>query len=430
MNTTASTPNQHQPNEPAVIRAESGYWPLQLLLGWINLTLTAPVVYLYIGLPLVLRQHGWSGTDIGLLQLAGLPAILKFLLAAPVDRYPLGRAGYRNWSIVLSVVYAALLLFFSRTSLQESPWSFLFTLALSINLLGTWTDVPINALAIRYLPESQRMRAGAIRSAATSLGAIVGGGLMLLLYTRFGWAAPFQVMALALLSGCVLLAFMQRKPLPGVSSEPVQTGINWRLWKAYFTIAGHGKWAILMLFYFPFVGSAWVYMKPLLLDSGLSTERIAMIVGILGGVLAALASLVVARMTKHYGIGQMLSGVAWLNVLALAMLLMFVLAGASATILIAMAILLAIAVGAASGLVFGVMMYFVRPALVALDYGIQSSLFILTRTLMPAVAGVLMDRTGYAGMMGFLVSGALIIAWATISWHQSLTAAMTASSRK
>ena len=430
MTMTASTRDQGQSDEPAVNRKESGYWPLQLLLGWINLTLTAPVVYLYIGLPLVLRQHGWSGTDIGLLQLAGLPAILKFLLAAPIDRYPLGQAGYRNWSILLALVYTALLLFFADTSLQESSWSSLFILALSINLLGTWTDIPINSLAIRCLPESQRMRAGAIRSAATSLGAIAGGGIMLLLYSRFGWAVPFQVMALAVLSGFVLLAVMQRKPMREAPDLPARTQTNWRQWKAYFTTAEHGKWAILMLFYFPFVGSAWVYLKPLLLDNGLSTDRIAMIVGILGGVLSAVSSLIAARMARRYGVARMLSGVAWLNVLALAMLLILVIAGTSATLLVTMAIILALAVGAASGLVFGIMMYFVRPTLVALDYGIQSSLFILTRTLMPALAGVLMDRTGYAGMLGFLVSGALIIAWVTTSWHQSLTIAMAASSRK
>ena len=54
----------------------TAWWPQQLLLGWLNLALTVPLIYLYIGLPLVMRQNGWSGTQIGLMQLAGLPAML------------------------------------------------------------------------------------------------------------------------------------------------------------------------------------------------------------------------------------------------------------------------------------------------------------------------------------------------------------------
>jgi hypothetical protein len=35
-------------------------WLLQALFGWLHLALTAPSVYLWLGLPLVMRQHGWS----------------------------------------------------------------------------------------------------------------------------------------------------------------------------------------------------------------------------------------------------------------------------------------------------------------------------------------------------------------------------------
>lgn len=36
---------------------------LQLLFGWLNLALAVPSIYLMFGLPLVMRQYGWSGTD-------------------------------------------------------------------------------------------------------------------------------------------------------------------------------------------------------------------------------------------------------------------------------------------------------------------------------------------------------------------------------
>ena len=47
---------------------------LHVLFGWLNLALAVPGIYLMFGMPLVMRQYGWSGTEIGLFQLAGLPA--------------------------------------------------------------------------------------------------------------------------------------------------------------------------------------------------------------------------------------------------------------------------------------------------------------------------------------------------------------------
>jgi len=142
--------------------APQHWWPQHLLLGWLNLVLIAPVIYLYVGLPLVLRQHDWSGTQIGLLQLAGLPAMLKFILATPIDRWQLGQSNYRNWTVLLSLSYAIALLLLAANPLSDTPYALLFTLIMLVSLLATWADVPVNALAIALLPESERIRAGAV----------------------------------------------------------------------------------------------------------------------------------------------------------------------------------------------------------------------------------------------------------------------------
>ena len=87
---------------------------LQLLFGWMNLVLAVPSIYLMLGMPLVMRQHGWSGTEIGLFQLAALPAIFKFLFAVPVQRVRLGRGHFVHWLLLLSALLLAL--YWSRSA--------------------------------------------------------------------------------------------------------------------------------------------------------------------------------------------------------------------------------------------------------------------------------------------------------------------------
>ncbi|MDH1162172.1 MFS transporter, partial [Pseudomonas otitidis] len=267
-------------------RPNPSHWPLQLLLGWVNFAMTAPLIYLYLGLPLVMRQHGWSGTEIGLFQLAGLPAVLKFVLGAPVDRWARGAPGYRRWSLVLMAGYAASLVGLACLGIEQAGFVPLFVLAMLASLLGTWADAPVNVLAIRCLPAEERQRAGIIRSAASSLGAVVGGGVMLMLQARAGWAWPFWALSGGLLLAALGLWLIPRATLAQADDvQARQVGVG--QWLAYFSNAERHRWVVMLMLYFPFIGAAWVYLKPLLLDQGLPPEQVALVAGVLGGVVGA-----------------------------------------------------------------------------------------------------------------------------------------------
>lgn len=67
--------------------------------------------------------------------------------------------------------------------------------------------------------------------------------------------------------------------------------------------------------------------------------------------------------------------------------------------------LLACAMGALSGVMFGLMMHFARSGYQALDYGLQASLFTLSRLAVPVLAGILLDRLGYPAMFTALALG-------------------------
>lgn len=391
------------------------WWPQQLLIGWLNLILTAPIIYLFVGLPLVMRQHGWSGTEIGLIQLAGLPAVLKFVLATPLDRWHLGKANYRNWAILLSVGYALVLLLLAANDLASTPYPVLFALTMIASLLGTWADVPINALAIRILPESERIRAGAIRSLAASLAAIAGGGLMLVLQTRLGWAWPFIVLAASILPSIILLYWLGTSEHNFTASSSVPTRrAGFKEWIGYFRIAEHRVWTLLLLFYFPAIGAAWVYLKPMMLDHGFTQEQIAWGIGVIGGVVAAIASMLAGHIIRVIGARTALPLFAVLNTLAMLALAVVVTTGLSKAALMAAAMALALVMGASAGLLFGLMMNHARQPLAALDYGVQSSLFVASRTTAPLLVGILLDRLGYSGMLiglVFALCAVCLLAW-------------------
>lgn len=392
-------------------RPNPSHWPLQLLLGWVNFAMTAPLIYLYLGLPLVMRQHGWSGTEIGLFQLAGLPAVLKFVLGAPVDRWARGAPGYRRWSLVLMAGYAASLVGLACLGIEQAGFVPLFALAMLASLLGTWADAPVNALAIRCLPAEERQRAGIIRSAASSLGAVVGGGVMLMLQARAGWAWPFWALSGGLLLAALGLWLIPRATLAqadGVQARQVGVG----QWLAYFSNAERRRWVLMLMLYFPFIGAAWVYLKPLLLDQGLPPEQVALVAGVLGGVVGAVGSALGGHLARRSGLQRALPTCALAGVAALGALAGTVASGAGVPWLVACTLLLALVMGASAGLLFGMMMNHTRAGLTAVDYGLQSSLFVLTRTLVPMLAGILLDRLGYLGMLaGLILCMAGVWAW-------------------
>ncbi|MGJ7530707.1 MFS transporter [Variovorax sp. GB1P17] len=397
---------------------------LQALFAWLNLALTAPSVYLWLGLPLLMRQHGWSGVDIGLFQLAGLPAVFKFLLARPMEngRLPLRR--YRAWAISLCLALAGSLLLLGWSDLLGNPM-LLFTLAFAAAWLATWADIPVNALAIRCLPPGEQLRAGGLRSAALSLGAIVGGGVMLMVQLRWGWRAPFWALAGVLALGAVLLVLMRTsdEPTAATRHDSMRGSTSLREdFQNYLAQPGARTWTLLLMLYFPFVGTAWFYLKPLMLDMGFEAPRVAQIVGVGGGVIAAVASLAAASLARRIGLRRAVPAGAWLGFVALSALALAAAFRPPAPVLIAAAGCVAAAMGYIAALAFGLTMHFARSSAAATDYGLQSSLFSLSRLLVPALGGLLLDQTGHAGLLTTLAVAMLGVCMLCLSSAKDLPA--------
>lgn len=383
---------------------------LQLLFGWMNLVLAVPSIYLMLGMPLVMRQHGWSGAEIGLFQLAALPAIFKFLLAVPVQRVRLGRGHFVHWLLSLCALLLALYWLIGRHSLIGDRMT-LFALTFAISIAATWADIPLNALAVQCLPRSEQLRAGSIRSAALFVGAIVGGGVMILVQARMGWQAPFWMMGGGLLIGALPFLLLRAQAALAEQAEPQEAPPGLIAdWAGFFHQPGAQQWTLLLLTSFPFIGAAWLYLKPLLLDMGMQLERVAFIVGVVGGTTGALFSLLGGQMVPVLGIARAIVWYLLAALAALAALTLSVWAELGAIWLIASATGVAASMGAISALMFGLTMFFTRNQRNASDYALQTTMFTVARLAVPIAAGVLLDYMGYAGMLLTMTTAVLLSA--------------------
>ena len=409
----------------------SFFWP-QFVFGLLHLALSSPMIYLALGLPLLMRQHGWSGLEIGLFQLAGVPAVFKLLLAAPIERAPDERATpayqarrYRAWSLALGAGYGAALLALAFASIHSAR-PVLFALLLACVLLATWADVPVSALQIRVLPPAERARAGGVRSAAMFGAAVLGGGVMLDLgvyVLHFYGMAGLLALALALLP---TLRMDGAGEDDGGARPSAETGVQaspaaWpALLRGFLAQPGAWRWLALLSGCFPLVGAAWVYLKPMLLGQGFAAEQVAWIVGVGGGALGAAASLLTGLLAPAARLPALLPRATWFGAAALAALAACLACQASAAWLIAASGWLACATGISASVAFGLMMERARPACQAADYGLQASFFALGRLALMPLAGWLLDGAGSAALVAALAVASAGMAALAGRWMDAL----------
>ncbi|BCQ35170.1 MULTISPECIES: MFS transporter [Erwinia] len=379
---------------------------LQLLFFWFNFSLTLPVTWLMLGLPLILHQQGWSGSELGLFQLAALPAVIKLWLAFPVQRSRLFRQRYKDWGSLLWLLLAALFALLSQISLQQDK-TVLFMLLLAGSLLLAWCDVPVNALAIALFHDGEQPRAGSVRAAALFAGAVGGSGVMLLLWQHYGWALPCWLMSAAALSSALLLRLL---PEPARGDHPAVAV------RGFLHQPGGKSWLPICLLAFPFLGCGWLWLKPLLLDAGLPLQQVILWVGVGGSALGAVVSLLSARWLTRRNAAAALPGWLAFASLSLAVMALGVIGQLPARYLLAISTLMAAAIGGLSALMFMLMMAFSRAENRAVDYGLQASLFTLSRLTVPLFSGLLLDRLGAGAMLSTLALLTLLVA--IYAWHQ------------
>ena len=372
-----------------------------LLLTGLYLAQGLPYGFFTQALPVLLRDAGLSLKAISATSLLFLPWALKFLWAPLVDHW----GTRRQWLLPLqsATVVGALLL--TQVDLERG-FAAVLAAAFLFNLVAACQDVATDGLAVRILEPRERGLANGIQVGAYRIGMILGGGLLLWVFARSGWATMFACMA-GLLALTILPVLSLREPArsaPDASQGTAQLALGWL---QRLRVPGMGAFVALVCFYK--FGDSLVasLIGPFMHDAGLTKEMIALMKGTVGSV----ASLAGAALGGWYAfragrrrallVCGLLQTASLLFYVAAAMgvggLAMFW-AGNVAEHLLG---------GMATVALFTLMMDASDPDHASTDYTLLACAIVLAMGLANFTGAVIADAAGYlpAFVAGFLLSG-------------------------
>ena len=356
---------------------------------------SVPMSFFSTVIPVIMRQENYSLESIGLLQLIKLPWIVKFLWAPMVDKSGSTPGGYVRWIIYSECIYAMVILITGFFSLQADFTLIAALMVLAITFSAT-QDIATDAFAIRILEKHDRGPGNSMQSAGAFLGTLLGSGVLLLVYHKFGWQYLISGLAVfVLLALLPLLVF--RKSIRTVHSEHSER-IKFRdIW--HFFRSDHIRERIFYLsfFYSGLVGSL-TMVKPYMVDLGYTIKQIGLISGVAGTGAAALAAMAAGIMIRKFGGYRVQIMICLFIILSSAWFLVLSLTIPPLPYLFAGIIILWAAYGMATVAVYTTSMNYVRAGREGTDFTIQIVLTHLSSLIIAAASGKIAGMLTYSGL--------------------------------
>jgi MFS family permease len=379
-----------------------------------------PLAFFLYGLTAVLRKRGVSLEQIALIQLLGLAWVAKFAWAPLVDRYGWRRLGhYRGWLLVLqTLLVVAVLALVPLDAVQDLP--LVVAIVGAIALLSATLDIAVDATAVLLLTPAERGVGNGIQKAGGYFGLLVGGGGILVIYDRVGWAGALAVLAaLTALPVPLLLRYREHKGPAAVR----RLAVSFQALGSFFRQPGAPRWAFVVLpLYYLGIVTAYPLVTSMLVDAGWPLDRIGVVSLLGGGMVAMLAALTSGAFLTALGRRRALVVFGVVQVAALAALIPLARGAASPLSVLAAVGLLNVAYAAAGTAIYTINMDWSRARSAGTDYTLQDSFVHLWSQAAGAAGLGLAGAIGYPGVLGISVAIALAgVASATWLFRERLT---------
>ncbi|NEQ97347.1 MAG: MFS transporter [Cyanothece sp. SIO2G6] len=367
------------------------------LLGSLYVSQYISLMFFVQALPVFMRQQGASLEAIGLIYLLGLPLLLKVLWSPWIDRYGYTRWGhYRFWIVAFQLLLAGVSILCAFVSPQTN-FSLLFSLLMVMATLASSQDIATDALAVGLLAPSERGWGNGIQMAGNYLGAMLGGGVMLMLLTQWGWQR--SLLALALMMIIALIPILQHQEHPH-KDHTKHEGPVWVDLVNVYRRKGMGHWLMLLTLYIAGGSMAEGMFRPLLVDIGLSLADIGWLLGVVGNGSSIVGAVVSGLLVVPLGRKRSLIIFAGLQTVAILTYLLPALGVDYRFILYCVVVITSFANGAIYTVSSTVMMDKSQLAAAGTEYTAQTSIVYLGGFMAAGISGVLAANIGYHGVFG------------------------------
>lgn len=374
------------------------------LLGSLYVSQHIPLTFMYEALPVFLRQQNISLSTLGLLQLLALPLVFKFAWSPLIDRFGVTRWGhYRFWIICFQSLLVGAIATLAFVNLTQQ-FTLLLTGLLLVTLLSASQDIATDALAVGLLSPPERGLGNGIQKGGNSLGAVIGGGGMLILLSVWGWRAALLgmagVLALALLP---ILSHRERIAM-GVSTTPA----SFRRLLSIYRRPGMGRWLLILVLYGIGPYMALTMFRPLLVDLGLSMSEIGLMLGVVSYGAGMVGAIVAGLIMTRLGRKRALLGFSALQGIAIAAYCLPTFGLTAQPLLYGVAMLTQFINSMAMTALFTVMMDNSDVHTAGTDYTVQSSVVYISGIIGGTCSGLIAEATSYLGVFTVALGFTLI----------------------
>ncbi|MDD4610104.1 MAG: MFS transporter [Bacteroidaceae bacterium] len=355
---------------------------------------TIPMSFFSTAIPVMMRQEHFSLSVIGLLQLIKLPWIIKFIWAPAVDTHCKEVKNYKHWIFMSEVIYASFLFIIAFLNIT-TDFKLIVVLVLLSLLTSATQDIATDSLAIRLFDKKGKSLSSSMQSMGSFAGAMIGGGLLLVVLQRYGWDCLLLCLGVFVLLAIIPLWKHKHLKLQHQKERKKAKPIDIL---SFFTQKGIWKQVtFLLLFYAGIVGTL-AMLRPYLVDLGYDLKQIGLMSGVLGTSGAFLTSWGAGLLVRR--IGRAASRLLFGGCILFAALYFVGMSSAQPTTLqLYIGILLLWgSYGAATIIVYTMAMDKVRPGREGTDFTIQIVLTHLSSIIMAVGSGHLAQHIGYHGL--------------------------------
>lgn len=357
-----------------------------------------PMSFFSTVLPVMMRQQNVSLEAIGLLQLLKLPWILKFLWSPGIDRSAFKIRDFKAWIFSSELIYASIIFAVSFLDLHTSPHLIVGLILFSFVASAT-QDIATDSLAVLSFSKEDRSLANSMQSIGSFAGAMIGGGVLLLLFHKVGWSQLLPYLALFVLIAVIPLAFFRRGEGSVVIKEKQKEKPNADDLIGFFKQKGIWKQIVFLFLVYAGLIGILAMIKPMLVDYGYSMQEIGVMSGIIGTSVGCLASFgagfIVRKIGRHRA--RMLFALCIFLTTVYFILLVTVLPINIATLHLGICILWG-SYGMATIIVYTTAMDCVRPGYEGTDFTVQTVITHFSGILIGVSSGKIAAMMTYRGL--------------------------------